>query len=133
MFTEKEIAYINSQHLARLATVSKSGQPDVAPVGFRFDGEKFFITGFDITKTFKYKNVKAGNTLVALVIDDLASVQPWVARGLKVHGTAEIVEGVGRMSLIIHPLRLWSWGVDGDAFKDGRPVSRKASVEKTHE
>jgi PPOX class F420-dependent enzyme/OxyR family protein len=83
MFTEKEIAYINSQHLARLATVSKSGQPDVAPVGFRFDGKKFFITGFDITKTFKYKNVKAGNALVSLVIDDLASVLPWVARELK--------------------------------------------------
>lgn len=127
MFTEKEMAYINSQHLARLATVSKSNQPDVAPVGFRFDGENFSITGFDITKTFKYKNVKAGNELVSLVIDDLASVQPWVARGIKVHGTAEIVESGGRASLIIHPLRLWSWGVDGDAFKDGKPVSRKAS------
>jgi len=127
MFTQKEIAYINSQHLARLATVSKSGQPDVAPVGFRFDGEKFFITGFDITKTFKYKNVKAGSDLVSLVIDDLASVQPWVARGIKIHGRAEIVETDGRASLIIHPLRLWSWGVDDVAFKDGKPVSRKAN------
>jgi pyridoxamine 5'-phosphate oxidase family protein len=96
-------------------------------VGFRFDGEKFFITGFDITKTFKYKNVKAGNALVSLVIDDLASVEPWVARGLKVHGTAEIVERGGRASLVIHPIRLWSWGVDDVAFKDGKPVSRKAS------
>ena len=127
MFTEKEIAYINSQHLARLATVSSSGQTDVAPVGFRFDGKTFFITGFDITKTFKYKNVKAGNDKVSLVIDDLASVQPWVARGVKIHGTAEIVEGNGRASLIIHPKRLWSWGVDDVAFKDGKPVSRKAN------
>jgi len=126
MFTEKEKAYINSQRLARLATVSKSQQPDVAPVGFRFDGENFSITGFDITKTFKYKNVKTGNELVSLVIDDLASVQPWVARGIKVHGTAEIVERSGHASLIIHPVRLWSWGVDGEAFKDGKPVSRKA-------
>ncbi len=126
MFTEKEIAYINSQHLARLATVSKSLQPDVAPVGFQFDGEKFFITGFDITKTFKYKNVKAGNQLVSLVIDDLASVQPWQARGIKIHGEAEIVESNGRASLTIVPQRLWSWGVDGEAFKDGKPVSRKA-------
>ena len=108
MFTEKEKAYINSQPLARLATVSKSNQPDVAPVGFRFDGEKFVITGFDITRTFKYKNVKAGNQLVSLVIDDLASVQPWVARGIKIHGTAEIVESGGRALLIVHPLRLWS-------------------------
>ena len=126
MFTEKEKAYINSQPLARLATVSKSNQPDVAPVGFRFDGEKFVITGFDITRTFKYKNVKAGNQLVSLVIDDLASVQPWVARGIKIHGTAEIVESGGRALLIVQPVRLWSWGVDGDAFQDGKPVSRKA-------
>lgn len=127
MFTEKEIAYIHSQHLARLATVSISGQTDVAPVGFRFDGKTFFITGFDITKTFKYKNVKAGNDKVSLVIDDLASVQPWVARGIKIHGTAEIVERDGRASLVIHPKRLWSWGVDDVSFKDGKPLSRKAN------
>jgi len=129
MFTEKEIAYINSQHLARLATVSKSMQTDVAPVGFKFVGETFFITGFDITKTFKYKNVKAGNELVSLVIDDLASVHPWLARGIKIHGKAEIVETNERASLIIHPQRLWSWGVDDAAFKDSKPLSRKARSE----
>ena len=126
MFTKKEIAYINSQHLARLATVSKSLQPDVAPVGFRFDGKSFFITGFDITRTFKYKNVMAGNDLVSLVIDDLASVQPRVARGIKIHGTAEIAEESGRASLTIHPVRLWSWWIEDAPFKDGRPASRKA-------
>jgi pyridoxamine 5'-phosphate oxidase family protein len=90
MFTEKEITYIQSQPLARLATVSTSLQPDVAPVGFTWDGEKFFITGFDITRTFKYKNVKAGNAWVSLVIDDLASISPWLARGIKIHGKAEV-------------------------------------------
>ena len=35
-----------------------------------------------------------------------------------------------RLSLIIHPKRLWSWGVDDVAFKDGKPHSRKASVEE---
>jgi pyridoxamine 5'-phosphate oxidase family protein len=126
MFTEKEIDYINSQRLARLATVSTSLQPDVAPVGFRFDGELFFVTGFDITKTFKYKNVKLGNERVALVIDDLASVEPWMARGVKIHGRAEINEANKRASLIIHPQRLWSWGIEKTAFKNGKPVSRKA-------
>jgi pyridoxamine 5'-phosphate oxidase family protein len=126
MFTETETAYIHSQPLARIATASSSRQPDVAPVGFQFDGERFLITGFDITKTFKFRSVKAGNNLVALVIDDLASAQPWMARGIKIHGRAEIVEADGRASLIVHPLRSWSWGVDGAAFKDGKPVSRKA-------
>jgi pyridoxamine 5'-phosphate oxidase family protein len=129
MFTEKEIAYIQSQPLVRLATVSTSLQPDVAPLGFKFDGEKFFITGFDITLTFKYKNVKAGNALVSLVIDDLVSFSPWVARGIKIHGMAEITEANGHASLIILPLRSWSWGIEDVAFKDGKPVSRKASRE----
>ena len=129
MFTEKEIAYIQSQPLVRLATVSTALQPDVAPLGFKFDGEKFFISGFDITRTFKYKNVKAGNVQVALVIDDLASVSPWMARGIKIHGKAEITETNGHATLIILPQRSWSWGIEEVAFKDGKPVSRKARRE----
>jgi hypothetical protein len=39
MFTEKEIAYLQSQPLARLATVSVDLQPDAVPVGFEFDGQ----------------------------------------------------------------------------------------------
>ena len=125
MFSPEEIAYLNSQPLARISTVSTSLQPDVAPVGFRFDGSRFSIGGFDITKTLKYKNVKAGNAKVALVIDDLASVSPWVPRGIKIHGTAEIDENGGRAILIITPERHWSWGIHEQAYKDGKPASRK--------
>ena len=128
MFTEKEKSYINSQRLARLATVNQSIQPDVAPVGFRFDGQKFFVTGFDNTKTFKYKNVKSGNGLVSMVIDDIVSIEPWAARGIKIHGKAEIDKVDGRASLIIYPQRLWSWGFEDVAFNDGKPVSRKATA-----
>ncbi len=127
MFTEKEINYLQNQPLARIATVSPALQPDVAPVGYRFDGKRFLITGFDVTRTFKYKNVQAGNHRVALVIDDLASTDPWVPRGIKVHGTAEIVEMKGRPVLVIHPERHWSWGIESEAFIDGKPVSRKVT------
>ena len=127
MFTSLEIAYIKSQSLARLATVSKTFLPDVAPLVFRLDGETIFISGYDISRTFKYKNVKAGNAFVSLVIDGLASEQPWQARGIKIHGKAEIVEINGRLTLAVHPQRLWSWGMEGQAFKDGKPVRRKVT------
>src|SRR5215475_517048 len=70
MFSEKEVDYIKSQRLARIGTVSKELQPDVAAVGFEFDGQNFYIGGIRQTKTYKYKNVANGTSRVALVIDD---------------------------------------------------------------
>ncbi len=66
-----------SQPLGRIATVSKDGKPDVAPVGFEFDGEHFYIGSSIMKKTRKFWNVKNGNTGVSFVIDDLASTRPW--------------------------------------------------------
>jgi len=43
-FSEEEISYLRSQRLARVATVSADGQPDVVPVGFEFDGTHVYIT-----------------------------------------------------------------------------------------
>lgn len=42
MLAEEETNYLRSQRLARLATVSSKGQPDVSPVGFEFDGKNFY-------------------------------------------------------------------------------------------
>lgn len=36
-FTDEEIAYLRTQPIARIATLSADGQPDVVPVGFEFD------------------------------------------------------------------------------------------------
>src|SRR5690242_859561 len=44
-FTTEEITYLESQPLARLATVSADGQPDAVPVGFEFDGTDFYVSG----------------------------------------------------------------------------------------
>ncbi len=74
MFTEKERDYIRSQRLARLATVSSDGQPDVAAVSFEFGGELFYIGGHNPAKTRRHQNVREGNARVALVIDVLESV-----------------------------------------------------------
>jgi hypothetical protein len=56
------------------------------------------------------------NGQVALVVDDLASRQPWRPRGIKIHSRADIVERkhgyVGAGAYIrVTPARKWSWGV----------------------
>ena len=47
IFGQKEIEYLKSQRLARIATADStlqegSVQPDVVPVGFHFDGEYLY-------------------------------------------------------------------------------------------
>ncbi|HXG30591.1 MAG TPA: PPOX class F420-dependent oxidoreductase [Thermodesulfobacteriota bacterium] len=124
MFSEKEVDFLRSQKLARVATVSKDIQPDVAVVSYELEGERFIIPSLDMEKTLKYKNVKGGNKRVALVIDDLESVNPWRPRGIKVHGTAEIVERDGRFGsglyIEITPQRIWSWGIQRPLFEEGK-------------
>jgi pyridoxamine 5'-phosphate oxidase family protein len=121
MFTQKEIAYLNSQPLARLATVAPDGQPDAAPVGFELDGQYLYIGGHNPTHTRKYRNLRAGNHKVALVVDDLESVQPWRPRGIRIYGTAEFVERQGRFGpgiyMRITPVTSWSWGIEEPTFQ----------------
>lgn len=111
MFTQREVAYLHSQRLARIATVDSVGQPDVSPVGYRFDGGTFYISGFDVANTRKFKNIVAGNTKVALVIDDLLSVDPWQPRAVRIYGTASLVKENGRSLIRIVPQITWSWGL----------------------
>jgi pyridoxamine 5'-phosphate oxidase family protein len=135
-FSEKEIEYLKSQHLARIATATQSSekeeesiQPDVVPVGFDFDGEYFYVGGMNILKSTKYKNVLKNNK-VAIVIDDLKSVDPWDPRGMKIYGTADVVsrqggymEGTGHSNpqyIRINPKKKWSWGIEEPVFVEGR-------------
>jgi pyridoxamine 5'-phosphate oxidase family protein len=127
IYSEPEIEYLKSQRLARIATATREGKPDVSPVAFEFDGMHFFVGSHSqdiFLSTKKYKNVRDGNKEVALVIDDLESVQPWKPRGVKINGSAEIVEhngmfGAGKY-LKITPSVSWSWGIKGlQRLKEG--------------
>jgi pyridoxamine 5'-phosphate oxidase family protein len=129
MFTEKELAYIRSQPLARLATVSGNQQPDAAAVGFQFDRDHFYVGGASLPATRKYKNIRGGNVKVALLIDDLVTVQPWNPRGIRVYGTAQIVERQGMFGpgayFRITPLVSWSWNIEVPTFANGQFVTNK--------
>jgi len=125
MFNKAETEYLKSQYLTRLATANKTGRPNVAPVGYEFDGKFFYVGSVKkkiLHSTPKYRNVKNGNRHVALVIDDLVSVDPWKARGVRVNGVADIVTRKGEFGegdyIRIRPKVTWSWGLKGSPNKN---------------
>jgi pyridoxamine 5'-phosphate oxidase family protein len=120
LFTNEETAYLSTQRLGRLATVQKNGTLQANPVGFSLNQKlgTIDIGGHDLAATQKFRNLRAHNQ-VALVIDDLASVDPWRARGIEIRGTAEaLVEPADSASrfpgpiIRIHPRRIISWGIN---------------------
>ena len=116
--TPAEVAYLESQPLGRLATIQPDGSPQVKPVGFRYNPElgTVDVTGFGMSASQKYRNVSRDGR-AALVIDDIASTQPWRVRFLEIRGRAEAVPGddggPADTSLIrLHPGRVLSFGVE---------------------
>lgn len=132
-FDQAEIDYLASQPLARLATVGPDGQPDVVPVAVEFDGAGFWVCGAGeaVLRTRKVRNVLAGRTAVALVVDDVVSIEPFVARGIRVYGVADPpVERVGMVGpgfyLRVTPTVSWSWNMEGRPAGDEWYPSRRA-------
>jgi pyridoxamine 5'-phosphate oxidase family protein len=102
---------MKSQPLLRFATASPTGSPDVAPVVYEVDGNDIVTAGFDITHTVRYRNIQK-NPRATLVVDDLATVNPWSPRGIKIIGSAavETVDGAPRFR--ITPEVIISWAIN---------------------
>lgn len=140
ILSQNEIDYLNTQRIARIATVSiisdRPIQPDVVPVGFDFDGEYIYVSGMNILKSTKYKNILK-NRNVAVVIADLKTVDPWDPRGIRIYGDADVVTRRGgymdpsghseHTYIRIRPIKKWSWGIDEPVFTDG-----KFNVKRAH-
>ena len=111
-FSEAELAYLlGERRLGRVATTGKDGTPHVVPVGWGYNPEhdSIDVGGRDLQRTKKYRDVeRAGRA--AIVIDDLASTDPWRPRAVEVRGRAEAIAG-SRPLIRIHPDRVVSWGV----------------------
>jgi pyridoxamine 5'-phosphate oxidase family protein len=132
-FTDEEIAYLRLQPLARFATVSPDGQPDVVPLAFEFDGTYLWVGGSAATvlRTRKVRNIQAGHREVALVVDDMVSFEPFITRAIRVYGLAEDpVERVGMVGpghyTRITPTVSWSWNMAGEPVGDTWYEARKA-------
>lgn len=113
-FSETELAYlVGERRLGRIATVGRDGTPHVVPVGWSYNAEQDTIDvgGRELEQTKKFRDA-ARSGRAAIVIDDLASTDPWRPRAVSVRGRAETVRGA-RPLIRIHPERVVSWGVDG--------------------
>lgn len=111
-FSEDEAEYLAENFIGRVATSSKSGQPHVVPVVYRFDGSTITFGGLNLAKSLKFRNLM-GNDKVAFVVDDLVSSRPWRVRGVEIRGRAEPVatrDGVTMIRII--PLNIRSWGLE---------------------
>jgi len=110
-FTDSELDYLNNQPLMRFASASPQGRPDIAAVAFVVDGDDIVTSGFDIRKTVRYRNI-GKNPRASVVIDDLASTEPWAPRGIKVYGSVVIEDDSAGQRFRITPEVIWSWGIN---------------------
>jgi pyridoxamine 5'-phosphate oxidase family protein len=120
--SERELAYLGTQRLGRLATLAPDGYPQNNPVGFFYNTElgTIDIGGHKLGDSRKFSNVRA-HPKATLVVDDLASVQPWRVRGVEIRGDVEALvdvdppmRGMSREIIRIRPVRIRSWGLAGD-------------------
>jgi pyridoxamine 5'-phosphate oxidase family protein len=132
VFEDEEIEYLKSQLLGRLATVGPDGQPHAVAVSFRYNAQldTIDIGGHDFARRKKYRDVQR-NPRVALIVDDMVSVDPWRPQGIEVRGEAEVLSSGGEAlgpgfapeMFRIRPQRIVSWGIMGNMVPAGRSVS----------
>jgi pyridoxamine 5'-phosphate oxidase family protein len=131
-FTDAQVAYLNSQRLGRLATVDKNGHPQNNPVAFYYNAElgTIDIGGYDMGTSRKFRNLRANNQ-VALVVDDIASIDPWRVRCLEIRGTAEALTdqsptmpSMSAELIRIHPTRILGFG-----YEDPKPAATEPGTQ----
>ena len=93
-FSANERAWLLSQKLGRLATVSPDGVVGNAPVTYfvRAD-DTIDVGGMRMGATRKFRNVRAGSR-VAFVVDIVDTSEGWSPIYLEIRGTAEALSDV---------------------------------------
>jgi len=123
-FKTHEIEYLQSADLGRLATIAPDGTLQNSPVGFTYNEQlgTIDISGYQMSRSQKFRNL-ASHNVVAFVVDDIASRDPWRVRCLEIRGTAEQSEtdagttepngdSLDAAIIRITPRRIISFGID---------------------
>jgi pyridoxamine 5'-phosphate oxidase family protein len=125
IFTEAEIAYLQSKTMCRLATIGADGRPHLIPLTYRFNAEEdaIDIGGVDFGNTKKWRDM-LHNPHVAVLVDDAA---PGRADAVEIRGDAEPHLTGGELInprfpnfkpefVRVRPHRIISWGLDSEGF-----------------
>jgi pyridoxamine 5'-phosphate oxidase family protein len=134
VFTDREIDYLTSHTLGRLATVGPDAQPHVVPVSYRFnpDEDSIDIGGMDFGASKKWRDARH-NPRVTFLVDDASQTE---AHAIEIRGEAELHETGGDtinprfpnfkpQFLRIRPRRIVSWWVNEPGPEPGgRNVDR---------
>ena len=123
VFTEAELEYLaGGRQLGRIATVGADGTPHVVPVAWIYNAARDTIDvgGSELERSKKFRDVQRTKR-VAIVIDDLASTDPWRPRGIEVRGRGEAIT-LPTPLIRIHPERIVSWGIGAE--RSARTVAR---------
>jgi pyridoxamine 5'-phosphate oxidase family protein len=123
-FKEHEIEYLKSTDLGRLATIQPDGTLQNSPVGFTYNDElgTIDVSGYQMSRSQKFRNLTTNN-VVAFVVDDIASRDPWRVRCIEIRGTAQQAEtgsattepngdALDTAIIRITPRRIISFGID---------------------
>jgi pyridoxamine 5'-phosphate oxidase family protein len=113
VFREAELQYLaGGRQLGRIATVGADGTPHVVPVAWIYNAARDTIDvgGQELEHTKKFRDV-ARTERAAIVIDDLASTDPWHPRGIEIRGRGEAI-ALPTPLIRIHRERIVSWGLE---------------------
>lgn len=127
-FSNAERSYLTGERrLGRIATCGPDATPHVAPVGFAYNTEADTVDvgGRDLAATKKFRDTRRSGR-AAIVIDDLASVDPWRPRGVEIRGRAEAISSPVAV-IRIHPDRVVSWGLGEDNADRARSIQEQPS------
>ena len=94
----------------------------MVPVGWIYNAarETIDVGGFELERTKKFRDI-ARSGRAAIVIDDLASTDPWRPRGIEIRGRGEAI-ALPTPLIRIHPERVVTWGLG--AGRTARTVAR---------
>jgi pyridoxamine 5'-phosphate oxidase family protein len=133
VFTPREIDYLKSKTMGRLATVGRDGQPHLVPLTFQFNEQEdaIDIGGVDFPATKKWRNMRA-NRRATFLVDDAS---PEGAHAIEIRGTVETHSSGGDAInprfpnfkpefVRLRPGYIVSWSIEEAGF---HPYGRSAS------